>query len=605
MVESSNSSCDGRCIAKSRNGAVPLLILLGLLLTQTYLVLTIAWRKSSTNDENAHIAAAVFYLQYQRFELYRVNPPLVRYFAGVPVLLAGCQTDWRQFDRTDGFRREWQIGTEFMAINREKSHVLLFLARCGCLPFALLGTLLIWEWTNRLAGPSAAAAASAIWVVNPTILGNAGLVTCDVPASVMGLLAARQFCAWLRSPQWLNAFVAGISLGLAFGTKTVWIILPALWISVSIVARVIASAPRFGKMELLQWSLIGLVSLVTLNTLYGFEGCGTKLGEFSFKSLALAGADDKQPANRFSNGLFADLPVPLPVSFVLGIDEQRVDFEREYGGYIHGSHYSKGVWWYYFFCFCVKEPVCQIAIACLGGLFAIRKWFVAPEKNRVPRADTVVLFAHATAIILLISWQSGLNSYYRYALPAFPFLIVLTVALLMAPHRSVGLRRMVWCLILGSALESLIIWPHSLSFFNLAVGGPVQGGRYLLGSNLDWGQELKELESWSAAHPHATPLYLIHTELSTPNLYQINWQDAPFLSGQSISVEDEVATTDEPPPGWYVVSPNYIYTTDVEVTVHTKSNNPRVAPRYAEYFRTISPTDHAGYGLLIYQVEKL
>jgi hypothetical protein len=33
-------------------------------------------------------------------------------------------------------------------------------------------------------------------------------------------------------------------------------------------------------------------------------------------------------------------------------------------------------------------------------------------------------------------------------------------------------------------------WPNYLSFFNLPSGGPSRGHRYLLGSNLDWGQDL-------------------------------------------------------------------------------------------------------------------
>lgn len=46
------------------------------------------------------------------------------------------------------------------------------------------------------------------------------------------------------------------------------------------------------------------------------------------------------------------------------------------------------------------------------------------------------------------------------------------------------------CWILGS---SLWFYPHSLSYFNELVGGPANGPRHLLGSNVDWGQDLRYL----------------------------------------------------------------------------------------------------------------
>jgi hypothetical protein len=38
--------------------------------------------------------------------------------------------------------------------------------------------------------------------------------------------------------------------------------------------------------------------------------------------------------------------------------------------------------------------------------------------------------------------------------------------------------------------SSLWIYPHSLSYFNESIGGPLNGPKHLLGSNVDWGQDL-------------------------------------------------------------------------------------------------------------------
>jgi hypothetical protein len=44
--------------------------------------------------------------------------------------------------------------------------------------------------------------------------------------------------------------------------------------------------------------------------------------------------------------------------------------------------------------------------------------------------------------------------------------------------------------------SSLWVFPHSLSYFNESIGGPLHGPRHLLGSCVDWGQDLRYL-IWS------------------------------------------------------------------------------------------------------------
>lgn len=44
--------------------------------------------------------------------------------------------------------------------------------------------------------------------------------------------------------------------------------------------------------------------------------------------------------------------------------------------------------------------------------------------------------------------------------------------------------------------SSLWIYPHSLSYFNETVEGPLNGPKHLLGSNVDWGQDVLYLRQW-------------------------------------------------------------------------------------------------------------
>lgn len=43
-------------------------------------------------------------------------------------------------------------------------------------------------------------------------------------------------------------------------------------------------------------------------------------------------------------------------------------------------------------------------------------------------------------------------------------------------------------------MSSLAIYPHSLSYFNESIGGPLNGPKHLLGSSVDWNQDLLYLK---------------------------------------------------------------------------------------------------------------
>jgi hypothetical protein len=48
----------------------------------------------------------------------------------------------------------------------------------------------------------------------------------------------------------------------------------------------------------------------------------------------------------------------------------------------------------------------------------------------------------------------------------------------------------------STTISSLRIAPHQLAYFNEIIGGPSQGYKYLADSNLDWGQDLKNLKAY-------------------------------------------------------------------------------------------------------------
>lgn len=65
---------------------------------------------SPTIDEVAHMAAGVSHWELGRFDLYRVNPPLVRLLATLPVAVVGYVADWTGYSTGPGERPEFYLG---------------------------------------------------------------------------------------------------------------------------------------------------------------------------------------------------------------------------------------------------------------------------------------------------------------------------------------------------------------------------------------------------------------------------------------------------------------------------------------------------------------
>jgi len=58
--------------------------------------------------------------------------------------------------------------------------------------------------------------------------------------------------------------------------------------------------------------------------------------------------------------------------------------------------------------------------------------------------------------------------------------------------------------------SSLWVYPHSLSYANELIGGPLNGSKHLLGSNVDWGQDLLYFKrGWYTSHLDATDTLIL------------------------------------------------------------------------------------------------
>jgi hypothetical protein len=276
--------------------------------------------------------------------------------------------------------------------------------------------------------------------------------------------------------------------------------------------------------------------------------------------------------------------VPLPANYVRGIDMQKRDFEVGLVSYLGGVQRRPGWWYYYLYAAAVKMPLGTWFLGAIAFALTLRR-------RRAPgAADELVLWAPALVVLALVSSQTGFNRHIRYVLPALPFYIIWASksgCLIAGPRRAYAA-----CILLaatGSAASSLAVYPHSLSYFNEAAGGPA----HLLDSNIDWGQDLLALRRWFDLHPEAAGLKLAYFGPTPPRLAGI---DAPMPPRGPTGRREDIDRIGDlgPHPGWFAVSVNYLYGYQ-----HSPNDG-----AYFTYFRLFKPVAMAGYSIYIYHLSR-
>jgi hypothetical protein len=566
------------------------LVVAGVLLIHSALLGWIGYAHAPMYDEIAHLPAGISHWQLGSFDLYRVNPPLPRMVAGIPVLLAGAKTDWSGLSSAPFSRSEFDVGTRFTEINAERSLWLFTLARWTCIPFSILGGWICYRWATELFGFASGIVALVLWCFCPNILAWGATITPDAPAAALGVSAGYSFWCWLRKPNWRTTGIAGIVLGLAELTKGTWIVLFALWPCVWLAARVIVR-PEDGESsrwrEAGQLATILLLGVYLINLGYGFEGSFQRLGEFDFISATLGGEPARRlVGNRFRDSISGMIPVPLPANYVRGIDVQKFDFEVGKWSYLRGEQKLGGWYYYYIYALAIKTPLGTLSLGALAIVLAL-----ASIVYRRPLRDELVLFVPAVSILVLVSSQTGFNRYLRYLLPAVPFIFVSISRVGKTLGTSpIVLQAATVVLLASSVIGSLGVFPHSMSYFNLLAGGPRGGPAHLLDANIDWGQDLLYLKKWLGNHPEASPFHLQYFGFLNPKVAGIDALPVPACPTlENESLDRERAG---PRPGWHAVSVNDIYG-------YRHYGQPR--EQYT-YFQKLEPVAMAGYSIYIYHV---
>jgi hypothetical protein len=175
----------------------------------------------------------------------------------------------------------------------------------------------------------------------------------------------------------------------------------------------------------------------------------------------------------------------------------------------------------------------------------------AVQSLRGRRWNTLAFLWLPAGLYFLVAVVTRVNIGFRHLLPILPaFYLSGGLALSAVWRRARWGRWAVGLLGLWLIWNNLWVYPRDLTFFNEVAGGPDNGRRWLVDSNLDWGQDIDELMAYVRTH-HLDPLYVSYFGPTVPANLGLSARPLPPSPNPDWRPEF-------PAPGWYAISVTHL-----------------------------------------------
>jgi 4-amino-4-deoxy-L-arabinose transferase-like glycosyltransferase len=518
------------CILSSLKPFWP--VTFGLLLAMAILQIASVRQESQTWDEGIHLAAGYSYLKTGDLRMNPEHPPLGKYLNAIPLLFLPLRLpldhpSWAAGDAVE-------FGREFLYHNTTGADTILFAGRLVTILLTLAFGLGLALWTRREFGTGVALFALTLFAFDPNLIAHGRYVTSDLIEALFFFAASVIWYEYLRTGRRSWMILSGVVLGLAVASKFSGLLLLPVFGILYLIDR-----GQGGRRPLLSLLGVSLLAYVVIAAVYAPEARsflpGIRVWDHSLRS-ARAGV---RAGSMIGNLLIVVSPrLGLGHSYFFeGLSMVGLHNAEGHEAYLLGSRSELG-WWYYFpVVFAVKTPT-----GLLLGLVA-----AAFVMIRGMKAQWLVLIV-PPATYFAASMVSHINIGVRHLLPIYPFLSILAAAVLWR-H-----RRILTVIVALVVIESLLVFPYYLAFFNLPSGGPSNGIRYLVDSNLDWGQDLRRLKTYLDKQGGGPPVCLGYFGNAVPDYYGIRADD--MRTNQDVAKDGPpnclVAVSATPMMGMYV-----------------------------------------------------
>jgi 4-amino-4-deoxy-L-arabinose transferase-like glycosyltransferase len=443
-------------------------------------------------DEPVHLQAGYRYWQCGEFANNPEHPPLVKLIAAAPF------RHWQ----LDGFpspcgtqvitSRRLDTGIAYAIFQSPNASMLLWKARSILIVFPLLLLGSVFVAVQRWFGNVAAAVASILITIEPTLIAHGSLVTTDMAVTATLFLTVALGVEYARQPRWWLCLFCGVALGLALASKHSAILLPFMLLLTMFIALAAVRSPKNDYLCVAAgWFAVCVIGLVLLWASYGFRYSAlpheTKAAYDLQEPFERKGMHNRQSTRLV---LFANRHHLLPEAYLAGLTDVLSTSERP--TYFFGKFYSKGFWYYF--------PVALSIKLTLGVLVLAVATVLTPSIWRT--YGTCLAPATFPAFSYLgVAMLGKMDIGVRHVLPVIPFVIV--VASVGASEwigRSRWTTAIAIILVLLSVISGLHAAPLQLSYANEAFRGSKRTYLLLGDSNVDWGNTSGQLQEYLTAH---------------------------------------------------------------------------------------------------------
>lgn len=435
-----------------------------LLLLFFTLAVTSMTQKSVTYDEIVHAAAGYLYLRTGEFYLNPEHPPLVKEISAIPLLFLGANLDTQalslQVSKRDIVLGDAQFGTDFFYVQNNNVDNLIFWSRLMMVLLGIIFGIYVYVFAKELYGPIAGIFALFVYSFSPEIVAHTQLVTTDLPLAGFVLISTYHFRRFLKNQSNVNLAIAGITLGLVLATKYTAIFMIPIVIVFALLYLYFQQPSKIPSPQEIK-AIFTRLETKNLSKQLGF------IIAIAFVTL-------------YATYFFFDF-----TTYIRGLQKVVGHSNLGHETYIFGEHSTEGVWYYFPVAFLVKTSIPTIALLLLA---IVLTWKLSPQWK-----DELYLIIPAI-VFFVIFLPSKINIGHRHILTIYPFLYIFA-------SKVVNYKKTL-TLIFITLLSLWLVWgtatihPHYLAYFNEFAGGPANGHKILIDSNIDWGQDLKGLKPY-------------------------------------------------------------------------------------------------------------
>ncbi|MGK7928103.1 MAG: ArnT family glycosyltransferase [Spirulina sp.] len=379
----------------------------------------------------------------------------------------------------------------------------IFLGRLATIFSALILLIYVFCWARQLYGVNAGFLALSLCLLDPNIIAQSRLVTQDIFGTCSVFIATYYFWNFLKFRDRKNFVLSAISFGIAqISRYTAIYLLPIYFVlAISFYSSNILNLIRTKRLSLLMSgiksfltsSLVFFLSTVLIvNIGFSFDRTFTPLGDYQFASQTLNSLQS-------SSQLLRMLPIPLPISYLRGLDMGKYKQETGFGNgytYLMGqlgieNNEVKGFKEYFFIAFLYKVPIATQLILLLAIINLIK------YRSRINFWQNEFFLIFPALFFFTVFSVSVVQIGIRYILMIFPFLFVFSSQIAVAWKILNGRSRLLIIILVSYlSISNLSYFPHYLSYFNEFLFDRKMGYTILADSNLDWGQNRYYLKQY-------------------------------------------------------------------------------------------------------------